>query len=73
MELTEVFGTGTAVVPSLPKCPIRCCTELTEVSATALNDCTDTGGSDIHIVPNLQSCPVSVWESYRAYLGDRYR
>ena len=70
-------------VPNLPKCPVpvlmtyrtyrsvryrySCYTELTEVSCTGMKVCTGTGGTGIHIVPNLPKRPVPVLMSYRSY------
>ena len=88
-EVTEVSGTGIDVVPNLPKCPVPvlmsyrtyrsvryrywCCTEITEVSGTGMKVCTGTGGTGIHVVPNLPTCPVPVLMSYRTYRSVWYR
>ena len=50
-----------------------CRTELTEVSGTGMQVCTGTGGTGIHIVPNLPKFLVPVWMSYRTYRSVRYR
>ena len=50
-----------------------CCAEITEVSGTGMKVCIGTGGTGIHVVPNLPKCPVPVLMSYRTYRSVRYR
>ena len=49
------------------------CTEMTLVSGTGMKISTVTGGTGIHIVPNLPKCPVPVLVSYRTYQIVQYR
>ena len=86
---TGILGTGMDVVQNLPKCPVPvlmsyrtyrsvryrywCCTEITGVSGTGMKVCTGTGGTGIHVVPNLPKCPVPVLMSYRTYRSVRYQ
>ena len=84
----RIPGTGMDIVPNLPNCPVPVlvsyrtyqsvryrywCTEITEVSGTGMNVCTGTGGTGIHVVPNLPKCPVPVLMSCRTYQSVRYR
>ena len=46
-----------------------CRTELTEVSGTGMKVWTGTGGTGIHIVPNLPKCPVPVIPAVYEYTG----
>ena len=41
--------------------------QLTEVSGAGMKVCTGTGGTGIHVVPNLPKCPVPILMSCRAY------
>ena len=88
IELTGVSGTCIDVVPNLPKCLVPvllsyrtcrsvryrypCLTERTEVSGTGMKACTGTGGTGIHVLPNVPKCPVSVL-MYRTYRSVQYR
>ena len=61
-ELIEVSGTGIGAALNLPKCPVPVLmlyTKLTEVSGTGMKVCTGTGGTGIHVVPNLSKVSVT--------------
>ena len=77
-ELSEVLGIGIDVVSILVTTPVQTSTsvtevtiwyrtELTKVSGTGMKVCTGTGGTGIHVVPNLPKCPVPILMSCRAY------
>ena len=43
-----------------------CRTETTEASVTGMKVCTLTGCTGIHVVPNLQICPLMLYRTYRS-------